>query len=174
MGDKKYKYDVAISFAEEDKEIAERIAKSCEKLGLKPYFYEDESAENWGENLFNIIVNRYRDTARFALILISQHYIKKRWANIERQIIQGVTREQDTAYLLPLRLDNTDLPGLTDNTLFMDWRENQNPEKVAESIKLKIKSLKKSSKKSRVKPEENSCQQAIENKAKIEKHRKKC
>ena len=139
MKSKNYNYDVALSFAEEDKDIAEQIAASCKTLGLKPYFYEYENAENWGENLFNVIVNRYRDTAKFALILISKHYVNKKWTDIERQIIQSVNQQSSSAYLLPLRLDDTVLEGLTDNTLYIEWKEN--PKAIAEMIEQKIADL---------------------------------
>jgi hypothetical protein len=137
----KYKYDVAISFAEEDKEIAEEISNSLKEVGLKPYFYKNEEAENWGENLFNVIIKRYREEAHLALILISKHYVKKRWADIERQIIQTIPLRGSGAYLLPLAIDDTRVDGITDNILTVKWKGN--PKKIAEMIKEKLKKISK-------------------------------
>lgn len=133
---KPYKYDVAISFAEEDKAIAEQIALSLKKVNLVPYFYEFESAENWGENIFNVIINRYREQARFALILISQYYVRKKWASIELQIIQAVSQREGKNYLIPLRIDHTPVPELSSNTLFEMW--NNDADQIAAMLKQKV------------------------------------
>lgn len=136
-----YAYDVAISFAEEDVKVAEQIAKALEAKKLKPYFYKDERAENWGENLFNVIMKRYSEQARFALILISKNYIQKWWTNIERQIIQMHPQRDGHPYLLPLYLDDTQLEGLTKNTLREKWKNN--PEEIAQLLQEKIEGIKK-------------------------------
>lgn len=139
------KYDVALSFAEENKDIAESIAVQLKERGLKSYFYKFENAENWGGNLFNILIDRYKESSKLALVLISKDYVRKRWANIERQLIQTVIRNGDDGYLLPLSLDGTKLEGLTDNTLYQKWKNN--PEEIADMLEIKLKSIKKKEKK---------------------------
>lgn len=136
-----YQYDVAISFAEEDAPVAQCISEALKKQGLKPYFYKDERAEQWGENLFNIVINRYKESALFALILISEHYQQKWWTGIELQIVQTVLKRGENAYLLPLRLDNTSLDGLGNNTLFVTW--DNNPQEIASLLKKKVQGAKK-------------------------------
>lgn len=136
-----YDYDIAISFAEEDVKIAEQIAEALKAKKIKPYFYKDERAENWGENLFNIILKRYSAQAHFALILISKDYVQKWWTNIERQIIQMHPQRDGHPYLLPLYLDDTQLEGLTKNTLREKWKDNA--EEIAGLILKKIQDIKK-------------------------------
>ncbi len=136
MNSSEYKYDVAISFAEEDLSIAEQIAESCSEIGLKPYFYKDEDSENWGEDLFGTLMDRYRDAAKFALVLISKHYVLKKWTDIERQIIQSVSRQSGSTYLLPLRLDETVLEGMTESKLYQEWRGDAHS--IAMMIKEKV------------------------------------
>jgi formylglycine-generating enzyme len=131
-----YKYDVAISFAEEDKPIAKIISSALKDIGLVSYFYEDENAENWGENLFNIIINRYREEARFSLILISKNYLHKKWANIERQIIETIPAREGSAYLLPLIIDDVKSDWITDSILTVRWKDN--PKEIALMIKEKM------------------------------------
>lgn len=127
---------MAISFAEEDSQVAQSISEALKKEGIRPYFYKDEQAEQWGENLFNIVMNRYKETARFALIMVSKNYKKKWWTRIELQIIQTVLQRGGTSYLLPLRLDDTRLDGLTNNILFVNWKNN--PEEIATLLKKKL------------------------------------
>jgi formylglycine-generating enzyme len=134
-------YDVAISFAEEDVQAATAIKQSLDACGLSTYFYKDERASNWGENLFNVVVDRYKDTATFALVLISKDYVKKRWTNIERQIIQTVFKESGKAYLLPLKLDDTVLEGMTDNIIYEKWKNN--PDEIARLIERKIMDIRR-------------------------------
>jgi len=133
--DEKYKYDVAFSCAEEDLPIAQQIAASLKEVNIPYYLYTEHSAEDWGENIFRISMEKYGAEARFVLMLISEHYIKKHWSDIEKQIAETVVREGE-AYILPLRLDNTEVKGLNSNIKYEKWANN--PKHIAELIFKKV------------------------------------
>ncbi len=132
---KQYQYDVAISFAEEDIAIATELADEMTALGLKVYNYKNFSAQNWGKDLMDVVVEVYKYQARYALVLVSESYLKKKWTKIERQIIQGVKRDAK-AYLLPLRLDDSELPDVSDHTIYEMY--NDNAQEIALQCKTKM------------------------------------
>ena len=43
--------------------------------------------------------------------------------------------------MLPLRLDNTEVPGITDNILYENWENN--PNQIAKNIQIKLKNANK-------------------------------
>lgn len=133
-------YDVAISFAEEDVSIAQAIRDALVALGLEVYFYKDQQAENWGENLFNIIINRYSEASRFSLLIISESYKQKWWTKIESQIVTAAAQRTSSVYLLPLLVDCDGFGDLAINTLHKTW--NNNPEEIANDIRIKVQAAK--------------------------------
>ena len=55
-----YKYDVAISFAEEDRHVASEIKLALEIKGFKKvYYYPNERAATWGKELEKELENIY-------------------------------------------------------------------------------------------------------------------
>jgi hypothetical protein len=110
----KQKYDVAISFAGEDRKIAREFADRLATLGYSVFFDEFEKSALWGADLSVELKRIYRDAARFCVIFISKHYVKKPWTNHERQAAISGAFKRRKAYILPIRLDNTELPGLPD------------------------------------------------------------
>lgn len=54
-------------------------------------------------------------------MLVSKSYVEKRWTVHERRAAQErVLNERDNAYLLPVRLDNTPVPGLPITVAYLD------------------------------------------------------
>jgi hypothetical protein len=131
-----FKHDVAISFAGEDRDVAEAIVRELDARGIN-YFYDDEHrSELWGENLYDRLSDLYQHDARFALVLVSRHYVRKRWTKHERQAIQARAFEQDGAYLLPVKLDNSKLEGLLRTVAYLPWEDN--PDDIADLIGQKL------------------------------------
>lgn len=116
---KRYKYDVALSFAEEDKNIAEAIGKALKDLDIKYYLFYEEN--NWGKPLKKLTWDIYHKQSRLALVLISKHYPQKRWAKEEWEVIQTVLKRENTPYLIPVRIDNTELDGLPNQIVYKHW-----------------------------------------------------
>lgn len=118
---KDYKYDIALSFAMEDKEIAEKLSKELNRLEISNYFFPEE--DNLALNLKAKTWQVYREESRFAVILISKDYVNKKWATEEREVIQTVNDDR-TPYLIPIRIDDTPVPGLLDNIVYKPWESN--------------------------------------------------
>lgn len=107
-------YDVAISFAGEDRAKAELLADLLVNEFQLSVFYDDyEQAKLWGAFLPERLLEVYRDKARACVVLISQHYKAKRWTTHEwRAAQERALTEPEIEYILPVRLDDTMLDGM--------------------------------------------------------------
>lgn len=117
-------YDVAISFAGEQRTEARQIADCLTKRGLTVFFDEYEDAQLWGKNLYDHLSRVYHEEARYCIVLVSRAYAKNVWPNHERQSAQArALQEKDTEYILPVRFDRTELPGLLPTVAYLDFEK---------------------------------------------------
>ena len=82
------------------------------------------------------IIKVFKYESRFALVLVSENYLKKKWTNLEREVIQSVNRES-LAYLLPVKLDESELPWVSPNIIYQEY--NNCPLEIASLCYEKIK-----------------------------------
>lgn len=106
------KYDVAISFAGEDRESAEEIAARLTLRGYRVFYDAYEQAALWGKDLYQHLASIYTDQAVFCVILISRHYRDKLWTRHELRSAQARAFRESQEYILPVALDDTRLPGM--------------------------------------------------------------
>jgi photosystem II stability/assembly factor-like uncharacterized protein len=114
-----YTYDVAISFAGEDRPTAEELARVLLQRGVIVFYDKDNKAELWGINLPDQLKEIYRNRARFCVLLISAHYPNKQYTRLELKAARERASSQPD-YIIPVRLDDTKLRGLA-NTLYLQW-----------------------------------------------------
>lgn len=115
-------YDIALSFAGEDRVIAEKIAESLLQNGVKVFYDKYEQANLWGKDLYSHLNDVYSKRARYCVILISKNYAKKQWTNHERKAAQSKALMENREYILPLRLDDTEISGLAPTIGYVDLR----------------------------------------------------
>lgn len=139
MENKTYNYDVAISFAEEDRDSALSLALALKAEGLKAYYYPTNYVETWGTNLVEKLESIYSQEAQYAVILFSKYYLKeeKTFTKIELEAIhKRMDENSDIVYLLPIKLDKdislSSFPYLEELT-FLQW--DHDAEKIADAIK---------------------------------------
>jgi tetratricopeptide (TPR) repeat protein len=107
------RWDIAISFAGEDRPTAQQLATDLKNRGLMVFYDDDEQAQLLGENLTEYLVDVYKNQANYCVVLVSQSYVRKRWTRHEWRAAQARAFEQmNKAYILPVRLDDAELPDL--------------------------------------------------------------
>ena len=74
---KKYEFDVALSFAGEDRKYVECVADELKDMGFKVFYDKYETVSLWGKDLYAHISDIYFKKARYVVIFISEHYKKK-------------------------------------------------------------------------------------------------
>jgi hypothetical protein len=119
-----FEYDVALSFAGEDRAVAEEFAGLLTNKNLRIFHDEYQAGAIWGNDLVAHLVNIYARKARYCVIFISQYYPLKTWTEAERVSAgQSAFRDADE-YILLVRLDDTEVPGVTEAKGYRDLRQH--------------------------------------------------
>lgn len=110
----KYAYDVAISFAGTDRATAEVISRKLQAAGLRVFYDRDHQHLLLGEDLTTLLQNTYFSASRFAVVLVSQAFLRSRWAgNWELRAMLARMQQQTSGYVLPYLLEQVEVPGLS-------------------------------------------------------------
>ncbi len=96
-----YPYDVAISFAGEDRIHAEALADALRRRKINVFYDKYEKTTLWGK------------------------------------AAQARALNENKEYILPIRLDSTEIPGILQTTAYLDWHE-ETTESVAEALLEKL------------------------------------
>ena len=116
-------YDVALSFAGEDRHHAKQLAELLEAGGYSVFYDEFERAQLWGRDLYAHLSSIYKDQARYCVMFLSEHYVRKLWTKHELQSAQArAFVEENREYILPVRLDDTEIPGILLTAGYLDLR----------------------------------------------------
>ena len=130
-------YDVALSFAGEDRKPAKALAHLLKTNGYSCFYDENELADLWGKNLYDYLSSVYKDRARYCVMFLSQHYERKLWLNYKRQLAQARAFRENREYILPVRLDDTEIPGIPPTVGYLDLR-SMTIEEVYEALVIKL------------------------------------
>jgi hypothetical protein len=104
-------YDVTLSFAGEDRAYVEKVAAALYALGRRVFYDRYEQVDLWGRDLYTHLDDVYRKRAKFASFS-SRHYADKVWTNHERKSAQARAFNEKSEYILPVRFDDTEVPGM--------------------------------------------------------------
>jgi hypothetical protein len=136
-----FEYDVTVSFAGEDRSTAQRFAELLKAQGFKVFFDNWNTAELWGTDLFQHLDDIYSKKSHFCVVFISAAYLAKAWTNHELKSAQARAFQQNSAYILPVRMDDTVIPGIRPTLGYVDLRRHS-IEEVAQLAAEKITAAK--------------------------------
>jgi len=132
-----YPFDIAISFAGEDRAIANQLVELLQAKNINVFYDFQEQANMWGKDLIEHLTDVYENKARFCLMLISKYYPDKPWTRLERRSAQARALRQPEEYILPVRLDDTEVPGLPSTIAYLDLR-SQTVQEIADQVVIKL------------------------------------
>lgn len=118
-----FEYDVAISFAGEQRQEARQIALILQNTEVKVFFDEFKQADLWGKDLAEYFSEIYYKKARFCVMFISRAYATKMWPTLERRHAVARAIMGKGEYILPVKFDETELPGLAPTTHHVKWSD---------------------------------------------------
>lgn len=130
-------FDIALSFAGEDRKYVEEVADTLRKMGFKIFYDKYEAVTLWGKDLYRHLRKVYYEQSRYTVIFVSKHYRKKLWANHELESAQARAFQENREYILPVRFDQTEIPGLLDTIGYVSLSVIT-PDQLAQMIKHKI------------------------------------
>lgn len=123
-------YDIALSFAGEDRAYVEMVAEQLIARGISIFYDRYEEDVLWGKDLYIHLTDIYRTKAQYTLMFVSKHYSEKLWTNHERKAAQSRAFEELDEYILPAKFDDTDIPGILPTTGYISLR-TKSPAEVA-------------------------------------------
>lgn len=126
MGDEcgDYDYDIALSFAGEDRALVQQLADQLVEDNIRVFYDEYEKAVLWGKDLYQHLQAVYRDRARYCIIFASAAYAAKIWPRHELKQAQARAIKEHQEYILPVRMDDTEIPGLNATVGYIDMRKH--------------------------------------------------
>jgi hypothetical protein len=77
------KYDFALSFAGEDREIAAMFNSALKEAEMEVFYDKDEEHRILANDVEEYLAPIYRSEARFVIALLSKHYPRKIWTKFE-------------------------------------------------------------------------------------------
>ena len=119
-----FEYDVAFSFAGEDRAVAEELGDLLRDKDIKVFYDEYHVGELWGKDLVDHLVNIYSRKGAHCVMLISQYYPLKKWTEVERTSAEQRSFRDANEYILPIQLDDTEVPGITAAAGYRDLRQH--------------------------------------------------
>lgn len=119
-----FEYDVALSFAAEDRAMAEEFANLLINKNVKVLYDEYRAGELWGKDMVDHLVNIYARKARYCVMFVSEYYPLKKWTAAERITAQERAFRDADEYILPIQVAYAEVPGITGAPGYRDLRQH--------------------------------------------------
>ena len=108
------RFDVAFSFAGTEREHAEELANLVRAAGFRVFYDKFYESELWGKHLAEFFQEVYEKRSRFCVMFVSDEYRDRMWPTHERRsAISRAVRDMGGGYILPIKVDEVELPGLS-------------------------------------------------------------
>ncbi len=130
-------YHVALSFAGEQRGYVEEVARHLAARGIAVFYDGFEQAGLWGKDGAEAFHDVYAERAMYVAMFISKAYAAKAWTRYERQSAISRMLEEEGEYVLPIRFDETPIPGLP-KTIFFLRAEDYSPAELSMVIAKKL------------------------------------
>lgn len=110
--------------------IAEHLS---EALGKERVYEEQSPSGNWlVPDLDTYIQSIYHDHSELVVVFLCAEYEKKEWCGLEWRAVRDLLKKKETAAIMPMRFDDTQIPALSIDG-YVDLA-NRNLDEVAQLI----------------------------------------
>lgn len=130
------RFSVAFSFPGEKRDYVKKVVAELRQLKMPrdQIFYDGfHTAELTVPNLDTLLQQIYNDDSELIVIFVSAEYEKKEWCGLEWRAIRDIIKHRRDEDVMPLRFDDTNVPGLFSIDGYVDLRD-RDPETVADLI----------------------------------------
>jgi len=127
---------VFLSHNWEDKDIARALASKLSARGIGVWL--DEAEIRLGDSLIEKI-RAAIDEVEYVVALLSKNSIDSPWVNKELDIAMNQEIESRRVKVLPIRLDDSDLPGFLKGKLYGDLRSPEKLDRVLTLIEARLR-----------------------------------
>jgi hypothetical protein len=129
--DKNYEFDIAISFAGENRDLARTIAAKFESLDVHVFFDELYEPNLLGKALHKQFTKIFNEESRFVICLLDKYHMDKVWPTFERDTFLPRVAEES---VIPIWLDDTKFPGIPADTYGVNLKGEITEEKIDSAL----------------------------------------
>ncbi|GAB3491281.1 TIR domain-containing protein [Amycolatopsis cihanbeyliensis] len=115
-------YDICLSFATEQRAYVDEVARLLRAEDVRVFYDSFETVPLWGADLTEYFERIYRQRSRYCVLFLSADYVAKAWTNLERRAALARAFADGGDYLLPVRCDDTSVPGVLETLGYVDAR----------------------------------------------------
>lgn len=130
-------FQVALSFAGEQRTYVQRVASALATRGIDYFYDEEQKISLWGKNLGEELQRIYMTESHSVVMFVSREYAAKNWTLHERRSALSRALRERREYVLPVRFDDTVLPGLDPDISYLKTSD-YSPEALARAIADKL------------------------------------
>lgn len=120
----RFEHDVVIVFSVADRSTAEEFARLLAGRNIKVSLDELKDPNVGSIEPAAHLAETFARKARFYLLLISRSFPQTNWRDVEQMTGQQHADATPGGSVIPVRLDDTDLPGVEDPTQLRDLRSH--------------------------------------------------
>lgn len=130
-------YQVALSFAGEQRDYVEAVANALAARHIAVFYDKFEANALWGKDGAEHFHQIYSRDTQYVVMFISEAYVAKAWTRQERRAAISRQMKDEGEYILPVRFDAAEVPGLPDTMQYL-MAERFTPAELAVEIAKKV------------------------------------
>jgi hypothetical protein len=130
-------YQVALSFAGEQRDYVDAVARALRSRGIAVFYDRFEAVALWGKDGVEFFHRLFAADAAYVVMFISKDYVDKKWTRHERRAALSRAIAEKGEYVLPVRFDDSAVPGLPDTMQYLR-AQDYDPAALAALISKKI------------------------------------
>jgi hypothetical protein len=115
-------YDVGISFAAGQRDYVRELANYLRMRNRTVFFDEFHQTQMWGNDGLEFLQETYVKKCKRVIMCLSEDYVERAWPTYERKQILGKQFMDQTQFILPIRFDDVEIPGLPPQYFYLDAR----------------------------------------------------
>ena len=113
------RFQVALSFAGEQRTYVRQVADALAARHIAVFYDEFQANTLWGTDGAEHFHQIYSRDTQYVVMFISAEYVTKAWTRQERRSAISRQMKDDGEYILPVRFDQTEVPGLPDTIQYL-------------------------------------------------------
>ena len=113
-----------MSFAGEQRGYVESVARALQSRGIAVFYDEFEKIALWGKHLAEELQAVYEHRSDRVVIFVSKAWVENAWPRHERRAILSRAVQEPGEYVLPVRFDDTTVPGLPSDVAYIQAKDH--------------------------------------------------
>jgi len=129
------RFKIALSYPGERRDFVEQVAaRLADRVGRDRVLYDRyHEAEFAQPNLDTHLQRLYHDESELIVVFLCADYQRKEWCGLEWRAVRDLIKQRQAATVMPLRFDNTEVPGLFSIDGYV-WIGDRSPQEIADLI----------------------------------------